>query len=232
MRRCFDWLVSGGVIEVNPAGSVKGPTHVVRQGKTPLLDAEQTRHLLDSIPLANIVGLRDRSIIGTMVFSFDRVGAVCAVDVRDYYLSGRHRIFRLHEKGGKVHQMPDYLDAAGLWNQPQSPLFQTTNTRKQLTGTRVNRTDVFQMIKRRARGAGLPETTCCHTCRATAITTYLLNGGDVENARQMAAHQSSQTTRLYNRWGNQFTLDEIERIRIRLAYHPYVYFPGRWRGSR
>ena len=88
------------------------------------------------------------------------------------------------------------------------------------------------MIKRRARGAGLPETTCCHTFRATAITTYLLNGGDVENARQMAAHQSSQTTRLYNRWGNQFTLDEIERIRIRLAYQPYVYFPGRWHGSR
>ena len=215
---------------------------MVRQGKTPLLDDEQIRHLLDSIPLANIVGLRDRAIIGTMVFSFGRVGAVCAMDVRDYYLSGRHRMFRLHEKGRKVHQMPahhnavdyveNYLDAAGLWNQPQSPLFQTANTRKQLTGTRVNRTDVFQMIKRRARGAGLPETTCCHTFRATAITTYLLNGGNVENARQMAAHQSSQTTRLYNRWGNQFTLDEIERIRIRLAYHPYVYFPGRWHGSR
>ena len=131
MRRCFDWLVSGGVIEVNPAGSVKGPAHVVRQGKTPLLDAEQTRRLLDPFPLANIVGLRDRAIIGTMVFSFGRVGAVCAMDVRDYYLSGRHRMFRLHEKGKKVHQMPahhnavdyveNYLDGAGLWNQPQSP---------------------------------------------------------------------------------------------------------------
>ena len=223
IRRCLDWLVSG-VLDVNPAGSVKGPRHVVREGKTPVLDAEQTRWLLDSIPLHNIVGLRDRAIIGTMVFSFGRVGAVCAMDVRDYYLSGRHRMFRLHEKGGKVHQMPahhaavdyveDYLDAADLWTQPQVPLFQTANTRKLLTGTRVNRTDVFQMIKRRARAAGLPETTCCHTFRATAITTDLLNGGDVENARQMAAHQSSQTTRLYDRTGDKVTLDEIERIRI------------------
>ncbi len=159
-----------------------------------------------------------------MVFSFGRVGAVCAMDVRDYYQSGRHRMFRLHEKGGKVHQMParhsavdyveDYLDAADLWNQPQTPLFQAANTRKQLTGSRLHRTDVFQIIKRRARAAGLPETTCCHTFRATAITTYLLNGREVENARQMVAHQSSQTTRLYDRRADQVTLDEIERIRI------------------
>ena len=224
IRRCLDWLVSGGVLDVNPASSVKGPQHIVRQGKTPLLDAEQTRHLLDSIPLHNIVGLRDRAIIGTMVFSFGRVGAVCAMDVRDYYVSGRHRMFRLHEKGGKVHQIPahhsavdyveDYLDAADLWIRPQAPLFQAANTSKQLTGGRLHRTDVFRMIKRRAQAAGLPDTTCCHTFRATAITTYLLNGGDVENARQMAAHQSSQTTRLYDRRGDQVTLDEIERIRI------------------
>ena len=101
IRRCLDWLVSGGVLDVKPASSVKGPQHIVRQGKTPLLDAEQTRCLLDSISLHNIVGLRDRAIIGAMVFSFGRVGAVCAMDVRDYYVSGRHRMFRLHEKGAR-----------------------------------------------------------------------------------------------------------------------------------
>ena len=224
IRRCLDWLVSGGVLDINPAGSVKGPQHIVREGKTPLLDAEQTRHLLDSIPLHNVVGRRDRAIIGTMVFSFGRIGAVVGMNVGDYYMSGRHRMFRLQEKGGKVHQMPahhhaidyveDYLDAAGLWGQQQAPLFQAVDNRKQLTGNRLDRKKALEMIKRRARAAGLPETTCCHTFRATAITTYLLNGGDVENARQMAAHQSSQTTRLYDRRGDQVTLDEIERIRI------------------
>ena len=224
IRRCFDWLVSGGVLEINPAGSVKGPTHVVRQGKTPLLDAEQTRHLLDSIPLNNIVGLRDRAIIGTMVFSLARVGAVAAMSVGDYYLSGQLRFFRLHEKGGKIHQVPahhnaviyvgEYLDAAGLWNQFNAPLFQAAGPNKQLTGHPLSANKILEMVKRRARSAGLPPTTCCHTFRATGITNYLSNGGDVENARQIAAHQSSQTTRLYDRRGDQVTLDEIERIRI------------------
>ena len=165
IRRCLDWLVSGGVLDINPAGSVKGgPQHIVREGKTPLRDAEQTRHLLDSIPLHNVVGRRDRAIIGTMVFSFGRIGAVVGMNVGDYYMSGRHRMFRLHEKGGKVHQMPahhhaidyveDYLDAAGLWGQQQAPLFQAVDNRKQPTGNRLDRKKALEMIKRRARAAG------------------------------------------------------------------------------
>ena len=70
------------------------------------------------------------------------------------------------------------------------------------------------MIKRRARAAGLPETACCHTFRATGITAYLSNGGTLEKARQIAAHESSQTTRLYDRTSDELTLDEIERIII------------------
>jgi integrase len=45
-----------------------------------------------------------------------------------------------------------------------------------LTGNAISRFDIFQMIKRRAKEAGLPYSTCCHTFRATGITTYLLNG--------------------------------------------------------
>ncbi len=84
----------------------------------------------------------------------------------------------------------------------------------ELTGSRLDRVDVFRMIKRRARQAGLPETACCHTFRATGITAYLNNGGTLENARAIAAHESSQTTRLYDRTSDEPTLDEIERIVI------------------
>jgi len=85
----FDWLVTGHVVEVNPAHAVRGPKHVVRKGKTPVLTAEEVRALLDSIPTVKVVkkggvertvpdllGLRDRAIIGTMTYSFARVGAV------------------------------------------------------------------------------------------------------------------------------------------------------------
>ncbi len=171
-----------------------------------------------------MVGLRDRALIATMVYTFGRVGAVTAMKVEDYYLSGRRRMFRLHEKGGKEHMVPAhhnaveyveaYLDAAELWSSPKMPLFQSVDRQGQLTGRRLERKGALDMVKRRARAAGLPETTRCHTFRATAITNYLANGGSLENARALASHESSQTTRLYDHTDDQLSLDEIERIRI------------------
>jgi integrase/recombinase XerD len=70
------------------------------------------------------------------------------------------------------------------------------------------------MIKRRARQAGLPGTTCCHTFRATGNTTYLQNGGTIEHAQQIANHESPRTTKLYDRTNDATSLDEIERILI------------------
>ena len=104
ISRCFDWLVSGGSLEANPATSVQRPKHVVRVGRTPVLSDDQARTLLDSISIDRLAGLRDRAIIGTMLYTFGRVGAVIAMDVEDYRLSNHQRTFLLHEKGGKVHQ--------------------------------------------------------------------------------------------------------------------------------
>ena len=70
------------------------------------------------------------------------------------------------------------------------------------------------MIKRRAKAAGLPANICNHTFRATGITTYLLNGGTVEKAQTIAAHESPRTTKLYDRRSDEITLDEVERILI------------------
>jgi integrase len=78
----------------------------------------------------------------------------------------------------------------------------------------MDRNDVLRMIKRRAKEAELPPTTCCHTFRATGITAYLENGGTIENAQVIAAHESPRTTKLYDRTGDDITLDEIERIAI------------------
>jgi integrase/recombinase XerD len=70
------------------------------------------------------------------------------------------------------------------------------------------------MIKRRAKAAGLPYSTCCHTFRATGITAYMLNGGTLEHAQQIAAHQSPRTTKLYDRTKDEISLDEVERIKF------------------
>ena len=224
IRMLFDWLVTGQVVPTNPAASVRGPKYVVRKGKTPVLTAEQARQLLDSIDTGNIVGLRDRALIGVMVYSFARVSAVIGMRVEDYYQTGKRWWFRLHEKGGKRHEVPAhhnaeayldaYIDAAGIAGQKKTPLFRTINKHRQLTGSPMYRADVLRMIKRRAEAAGLPATTCCHTFRATGITAYLENGGTVENAQAIAAHESPRTTKLYDRTKDEITLDEVERILI------------------
>ena len=84
----------------------------------------------------------------------------------------------------------------------------------ELNESPMNRVDVYRMIRRRAKDAGLDADICCHTFRATGITAYLDNGGTLENAQLMAAHESPRTTKLYDRTGDEITLDEVERITI------------------
>lgn len=225
IRMLFDWLVVGQVVPFNPAASVRGPKYVIKKGKTPVLSAEDARTLLDSIDTESLIGLRDRAIIGVMVYSFARVGAVVRMRVSDYYQNGRRCWFRLHEKGGKFHEVPahhsaeEYLDAylaaAGIVDAKATPLFRSTigRTRK-LTEHGMTRSDVFRMVKRRALAAGISVSACCHTFRATGITAYLSNGGTIEKAQAIAAHESPRTTKLYDRTQDEITLDEVERILI------------------
>ena len=225
LRMLFDWLVTGGILSINPAHAVRGPKHVVKRGKTPVLTVDQARALLDSIDTSTVVGLRDRALISVMTFAFARIGAVVAMRVEDYYAQGKRWWVRLHEKGGKRHEMPAhhtleayldaYRDAAGLRNQDKSPLFRSAAGRTgMLTEHAMNRIDAYRMIRRRAADAGFKIRINCHTFRATGITAYLEAGGTLENAQAMAAHESPRTTKLYDRTSDVITLDEVERIRI------------------
>ncbi len=106
IRHLFDWLVTGQVIPVNPAASVRGPSHVVRQGRTPVLEPAEARALLDSIDVATPTGLRDRTLIALMVYSFARIGAALGMRVEDVFTQNRRLWVWLREKGGKAHAMP------------------------------------------------------------------------------------------------------------------------------
>jgi integrase/recombinase XerD len=183
IRMLFDFLVTGQVVPMNPAASVRGPKHVVHREKTPVLKADQARTLIDSIKIDSIIGLRDRAIIGLMCFTFARVSAMVHMRVDDYYQNGHRWWIRLHEKGGKRHEVPAhhnaqeyvhaYLDAAAIRDEKKSPLFRSVDKQKKIAPNPMRRTDVLRMVKRRALAAGLPSSTCCHTFRATGITAYL-----------------------------------------------------------
>ena len=200
--------------------------------------AEARRHQgLDAGPLAGrgpeaprhidtgtLAGLRDRALFSVMLYSFARVSAVLGMRRQDYFQQGSRGWLRLHEKGGKRHDVPahhraaealdKYVEAAEL-EEPKATLFQSVEpAARRLTGRALQRRVVLAMIKRRAAAAGLPASTCCHTFRATGITAYLSNGGTLEHAQQIAGHASPKTTKLYDRTADTVTVDEIERIVI------------------
>ena len=224
LRMLFDWLVIGQVMPANPASSVRGPRHSVKKGKTPVLSAEEARTLLDSIDTSTAIGLRDRALIGLMVYTFARVGAAIKMRVEDVYIQGRRTWVRLHEKGGKQHEMPchhnleawlhEYIEGAQLGD-TKGYLFRSAAGRTgRLSDTPMAQADVFRMVGRRAVAADIRTRIGCHSFRATGITEYLRNGGKLEIAQQMANHESARTTGLYDRRTDQVNLDEVERIVI------------------
>lgn len=223
LRMLFDWLVIGHVIDSNPAHAVRGPKHVVKKGRTSVLNREEARALLAAIDTSTLTGLRDRALIGIMIYTFARVGAVLQMNVGDYFSQGRRGWVRLHEKGGKEHEAPcvpkleqfldEYIATAGIANDKDGPLFRTTG---RTTGVphRMTQPDTYRMIERRARQAGIKTKIGNHSLRATGITDYLKHEGTLENAQQMANHSSPRTTKLYDRRNDELTLDEYAKVGI------------------
>lgn len=225
IRHLFDWLVTGQVVPLNPAASVRGPAHSARTGATPVLDPAEARQLLDSIDVTTPIGLRDRALIALMVFSFARVGAALAMRVEDVYVQQRRLWVRLREKGGKRHAMPchhtleaylhEYLEQTGLRDEPKGPLFRTiARGTGRLSTTPLPQANAYAMVRRRALAARIGTKIGNHTFRATGITAYLKNGGTLENAATMANHASTRTTQLYDRRHDEISLDEVERIHV------------------
>ncbi len=225
LRHLFDCMVIGQIMPTNPAAPVHGPRHVVKGGKTPVLDPAEARQLIDTIDTSTVIGLRDRALIGLMLYSFARIGAAIGMRVEDVYPQNRRLWVRLHEKGGKQHAMPchhnlesylhEYLDGAGLASDPKALLFRTySRATGQLAGNPLPQANAYAMIQRRAKAAGVTTRVGNHTFRATGVTAYLKNGGTLEKAAQMANHASTRTTQLYDRRAEEVTLDEVERILV------------------
>ena len=189
-----------------------------------MLQPEEVRLLFDAIDTATVGGLRDRALIGVMLYSFARVSAVVKMDVDDYYQEGKRWWLLLREKGGKHHALPAhhraeayldaYLEAAGIAAERGSPLWRSLTRTRELGERRMSRVDVFRMVKRRAKAAELGDGTNCHTFRASGITAYLLNGGTLERAQAIASHESPRTTQLYDRTADDITFEDIERIKV------------------
>jgi integrase len=162
----------------------------------------------------------------SLTYSFARINAALKMKVEDLRPRGAAWTIRLHEKGSKQHTMPchhalaealrAYIDAAGIAEDRKGWLFRTARGHNggTLSLKAMGQPDAWRMIRRRAKAAGTAAEIGCHTFRATGITAYLANGGALEHAQEMAAHESPRTTKLYDRTKERLTQDEVERIRL------------------
>jgi site-specific recombinase XerD len=237
IRSLFRYLKEGGVIDEDPAASVRAPKHSVTIGKTAVLEGNEAARILDTLTTAieknpdDLVALRDRALIALMTFTLARISAAVGMTVGDVKVIGNRRHVELHEKGGKLHVMPchheledylvAYIDAAGIAVAPASPLFRAQNNHTRTLGEKaLNRMKAWEMVQRRARDAGVSTAACNHTFRATGITTFLDNGGAIEKARDMAAHASIRTTQLYDRRNKAVKMDDVVLINLRKEKAP------------
>jgi integrase len=222
----FDWLIIGQAAAMNPAAAVRGPKYVVKTGKTPVLDPQEWRKLIDSIPTGTVRDLRDRALIATLTYSFARITAALTMKVEDLRPKGSGWQVCLREKGGKQHTLPchhalaealhAYIAKAKMAEDRKGWLFRSSPGHKAdaLTSKPMNQSAAWTMIRRRAAAAGIMAPIGSHSFRATGITNYLENGGALEHAQAMAAHESPRTTKLYDRSRERLTQAEVERIRF------------------
>ena len=226
LRHFFDELVRRHVIVLNPAASVRTERLQVVEGKTPEITVEQARRLLESIDLTHVVGLRDRAIIATLIYTAARVGAVAKLGMRDLYFTAEQYCLRFQEKNGKSREIPvrhdlqqmlfQYTTAAGLdLAAKDAPLFRTAMRRtKRLTDRPMRPADICCMMKRRLKDADLPMRLSPHSIRVATITDLLLNGISLHEVQYLAGHSDPRTTQLYDRRQRRVTRNIVERISI------------------
>ena len=223
LRKFFDAMVQRHAIVLNPASTVRGP--VVRNviGKTPATDPAQARALLHSIDTSDVIGLRDRAILATLMYTACRSGAVSKLRLRDFYSDGRQHYLRFDEKGGADRQIPCRHDLQGYIEEyigaapcgPDAPLFRAALGRtNQLSERPLQAKDIHRMVKRRMKAAGLPSILTCHSFRATTATDLLEQGVPLEDVQELLGHADPRTTRLYDRRDRTITRNVVERISI------------------
>lgn len=226
LRAFFDLLTVRHVTVLNPALSVRGERVAAAEGLTPEISPAQVRALLAAVPADTVLGKRDRALIGCLLFTAARAGAVAGLTRGSLLPDGTHHRLRFHEKNGKRRDIPvradlealllDYLAAAGLLDAPAgSPLFRAAVAGgRKLCGRGLSGVDVCRLVQRRLAAAGLPAHLSPHSFRVAVATDLLGQRVPLEDVQQLLGHADPRTTRLYDRTPRQVTRNTVERISL------------------
>jgi integrase/recombinase XerD len=223
VRLLFDHLLEKGVVDINPAARAKAPRLERGSAHTPIFEQSEIKAFLDAIKVDSLIDKRDKALFSTLAYSWARVSAAVGLKVEDYYERNGERWLRLHEKRGKIHEVPvhsnareaidQWLLASNLGCNPSAPLFPAFGKDKKTPELRhMDRTSVWKLVQARAHASGLEKRVCCHSFRATGITEYMSAGGSLDIAQRIAGHSQLSTTKIYDRSQDRLTMAEIEKV--------------------
>lgn len=218
-------LLLRGFLDQNPALAVRGPRLDVEKGLTPVLKDEEVSRFLAGIGSRRLIDKRDYALFSVLVYTFCRVSALTRLRVEDYRGRAGSPCLRFREKRGKVFELPlhpraqaavdAWLAAATLERFPDRPLFPAFEAdRETLSERPLDRSSVWVRVKRRLVDAGLEARYRCHSFRATGITLFLANGGELRVAGRIARHRQITTTQRYDRTEDAVLAQELDRVRI------------------
>jgi Phage integrase family len=215
---------------------VKGPKFSRTVGITPIMEAEQVRVLLDSIPVTRKVKVPKKhgGGLGRLRTSRGCATGPSSPSWRTPSLASAPLWAQSAATTAWRESAPGYAcwrkEARKSWSgctarrksfwmrtspllidEAEAPLFQTLDKAHRLTGDAITRRDMLRVVKDRCVAAGLSETFCNHAFRGTGMTVFLSNGGSLEAAQDMANHADPRTTKLYDRRKDLASLTEIER---------------------
>jgi integrase/recombinase XerD len=226
LRSLFSYLQTFGLVETNPAHSnrVAAPA-VPRDGKTVALSPDDCRRLLNA-PAVKVkkknsaeeipqpAGIRDRAIFAILAFTGCRVGELTRMKVGSYKQNGVHKVLEIHGKGGKERLVPlqheaaekleAWLDAAGIRNELNGPLFRPVNAargggRTGFAHAAITRRAVQKLVERYVRLLDLDPHVSVHSLRVTALTNGRERGSDIIDLQDFAGHADPRTTLTYIR---------------------------------
>ncbi len=229
LRRFFSVLVERHLCLINPALVARTERMEVSEGKTPEISAAQSRLLMAAIDVETRIGIRDRAIIGILMWTGVRAGSIARLRRSDYYQVGEQWMLRFDEKRRRSREIPvrcdlsaflrAYVDASDMTDAPkEADLFLTCSGKSdRFTGNAMNGHDICRMVKRYIRRAELPNNLSPHSFRVAVATDLLDQGVPLADVQYLLGHADPRTTRLYDRRQKQVTRNIVERIRLGAA---------------
>jgi site-specific recombinase XerD len=218
LRGFLKYLSDRG-IESMSADKIKLPK--VSRKQVSFLHYDEVTRLLDTVPLDEEAGLRDRAILELLFSSGLRVSEL--VNLNRGHVNTKRREFMVRGKGQKdrpvfvsksaAERVDEYL-ATRIDNLPPLFLSYSRNNVANQTGDfrRLTARSIQRMINKYARLAGITKHVSPHTMRHSFATDLLMNGADLRSVQSMLGHANIATTQVYTHVTDEHLRDVHERF--------------------